>query len=84
MQATKANEFKDLVMHYGCYREPLICDRSPNFQAAHLNRNFTQFRPSEIYYRPSPTAQNGSLEPATTRNVKDLSQVCFDSLENQF
>ena len=38
------------------------CDRGPIFQVANLNRNLTQFRPSEIHYKPDPTARNGSLD----------------------
>ena len=38
------------------------CDRGPSFQVANLNRNLTQFRPSEIYYLADPTARNGSLD----------------------
>ena len=32
------------------------------FKVANLNRNLTQFRPSEIHYLRDPTAQNGSLD----------------------
>ena len=38
--------------------------------------------PSEIHYLRDPTARNGSLD-VTTRNEKDLSQVCFDQSEKQ-
>ena len=44
-----------------------------------LNRNLTQFRPSEIQaeeLQPSLTAQNGSLNIRQSENVKDLSQKC--------
>ena len=34
----------------------------PIFQVANLNRNLTQFRPSEIHYQQDPTARNGSLD----------------------
>ena len=57
---------------------PFKCDRGPVFQVTNLNRNLTQFRLSEIQYRPRPSARN-----ATTRNVKVISQVCFDHLANQ-
>ena len=58
--------------------KPFTCDRGPIFQVANLNRNLTQFRPSEINYLLDPTARNGK-----TRNVKDISQVCFDRLQKQ-
>ena len=32
------------------------CDSGPNFQVANLNRNLTQFKPSEIHFQPSQTA----------------------------
>ena len=38
------------------------CDMDPNFQVANLNRNLTQFRPSEIHFQPCSTALNGSLD----------------------
>ena len=31
-----------------------------NFQVTNLNRNITQFRPSEIHCQPYPTERNGS------------------------
>ena len=71
MQASKAHESVPecsktwlyiTVKFYGCYHEPLKCDRDPHFQVAYLNRNLTQFRLSEIHFRPSPTARNGSLD----------------------
>ena len=62
--------------------KPFKCDRGPIFQVANLNRNLSQFMPSEIHYLRDPTARNGSLD-VTTRNVKDLSQVCFDQSEKQ-
>ena len=43
-------------------RKPCKCDRGPIFQVTDLNRNLTQFWPSEIHYQPDPTAQNGSLD----------------------
>ena len=45
------------------------------FQGTNLNRNLTQFRHSEIQYKPSPTARNGSLDMQQEENDKDLSQV---------
>ena len=42
--------------------KPFKCDRGPIFQVANLNRNLTQFRPSDIHYQQDPTAQNGSLD----------------------
>ena len=42
--------------------ETFECDRGPIFQVANLNRNLTQFRPSEIHYLRDPTARNGSLD----------------------
>ena len=38
------------------------CDRGPFFQVANLNRNLTQFMPTEIHYLRTPTARNGSLD----------------------
>ena len=38
------------------------CDRGSIFQVANLDRNLTQFRPSEIQYLRYPTARNGSLD----------------------
>ena len=60
-------------------RTPLKCYRGPIFQMYNLNRNLTQFRPSEIQaeeLQPSLTAQNGSLNIRQSENVKDLSQKC--------
>ena len=45
------------------------CDRDPIFLVTILNRNLTQFRPSEIHYQPDSTERNGSLRHLTTRNV---------------
>ena len=45
------------------------CDRDPIFLVTNLNRNLTQFRPSEIHYQPDSTERNGSLRHLTTRNV---------------
>ena len=45
------------------------CDRGPIFQVTNLNRNLTQFRPSEIHCQPDSTERNGSLRHLTTRNV---------------
>ena len=42
--------------------KPFKCDRDPIFQNANLNRNLTQFGPSEIHYLPDPTARNGSQD----------------------
>ena len=42
--------------------KPFKCDRGPIFQVANLNRNLTQFRPSEIHYLRDLTARNGSLD----------------------
>ena len=53
------------------------------FQVANLNRNRTQFRPSETHCQPDPAERNGSLRHVTTRNVKDLSKMCFDRLVMQ-
>ena len=38
------------------------CDRGPIIQVKNLNRNHTQFRPSEIHYPRDPTERNGSLD----------------------
>ena len=32
------------------------------FQVTNLNRNLTQFRPSETQCQPDPTERNGSLD----------------------
>ena len=42
--------------------KPFKCDKGPNFQVANLNRNLTQFRPSEMHFQPSRNAQNVSLD----------------------
>ena len=74
----------------------------PIFQVANLNRNRTQFMPSETHCQPDPTERNRtqfmpsethcqpdpternrSLRHVTTRNVKDLSTMCFDRLVKQ-
>ena len=49
-----------------------------------MNRNLTQFRPSEIQCKPSPMARNDRMDMRLSENVKDLSQVCFDRLENHY
>ena len=49
---------------------PFKCDRGPTFQVTNLNRNHTQFRPSEIHCQPDPTERNGSLRHVTTRNER--------------
>ena len=63
--------------------KPFKCDRGPIYQVTNLNRNLRQLRPSEIHCQPDPTERNGSLRHVTTRNVKDLSKMCFDHLEKQ-
>ena len=45
------------------------CDRGPIFQVTNLNRNPTQFRPSEIHWQPDPTKRKSSLRHVTTKNV---------------
>ena len=40
----------------GNTRKPFKCDSGPISQVTNLNRNLTQFRPSEINYQPDPTA----------------------------
>ena len=45
------------------------CDRGPVFQVTNLNRNLTQFRPSEIHCIPDPTERNCSLRHVTAKNV---------------
>ena len=50
------------ILSRGKTRNPFIWDRGPIFQVAHLNRNLTQVRPSEIQYQPSLTSQNDSLD----------------------
>ena len=45
------------------------CDRGPIFQVTSLNRNLTQFRPSEIHCQPDPTERNCSLRHVTTKHV---------------
>ena len=42
-------------------RKPFKCNRV-QFFGYNLNRNLTQFRPSEIHYQPDMTARNGSLD----------------------
>ena len=42
----------------------------------HLNRNLTQFRPSEIHCQSDPTGRNCSLRLVTTK-------ICGDRLEKQ-
>ena len=76
MKASKANEIVCeysetrlcitvkvlLMLSWGNTRKSFKCDRDPIFQVADLNRNLTQFRPSEIHYQPDPTTRNGSLD----------------------
>ena len=52
------------------------CDGDPIFQVTNLNRNLTQFRPSEIHCQPDPTERNCSLRRVTTK-------ICVDRLEMQ-
>ena len=52
------------------------CDSGPFFQVTNLNRNLTQFRPSEINCQPDPTGRNCSLRHVTTK-------ICVDRLEKQ-
>ena len=59
-----------------------ILNKSEN-ATPNLNINLTQLRPSEIHYLCDPTARNGNFRHMTTRNVKNLSLVCFDRLEMQ-
>ena len=54
-------------------RKHIKCDRGSTFQVTNLNRNLTQFRPSEIHCQLDPTGPKGSLRHVTTKNVKDLS-----------
>ena len=51
-------------------------DRGPIFQVTYLNRNLTQFRPSEINCQPDPTQQKCSFRRVTTK-------ICVDCLEKQ-
>ena len=87
MQASKANERVSecsktglciKLKVYGCCREEthksFKCDRDPIFQVTNLNRNLTQFRPSEIHCQPDPSERNGSLRQP---------EMCFDRLEEQ-
>ena len=52
------------------------CDRGPIFHVTNLNRNLTQFRPSESHCQPDPTGRNCSLGHVTTK-------ICVDRLEKQ-
>ena len=70
-QDSKANESKSecsntvkvlRMLSRGMTLKTFNCDRGPIFQVTNLNRNRTQFRPSQIQYQPSPTARNGSLD----------------------
>ena len=63
MHKVKVNGYCDEETHES------QCDRGPTFQVTNLNRNLTQFRPSEIHCQPDPTERNGSLRHLTTRNV---------------
>ena len=47
----------------------ILCDRDPIFLVTNLNRNLTQFSPSEIHCQPDSSERNGSLRHLTTRNV---------------
>ena len=40
-----------------------------HFFRIQMNRNLTQFMPSEIHCQPDSTERNGSLRHLTTRNV---------------
>ena len=74
MQASKANEcvseysktglgitVKVLrMLSRGNTQKSFKCSRGPIFQVTNLNRNLTQFGPSEIHYQPDQTARNGS------------------------
>ena len=51
-------------------------DRGSIFQVTNLNRNLTQFRPSEIHCQPDRTGRNCSLRHVTTK-------ICVDPLEKQ-
>ena len=62
---------------------PLAYSLGLLFQVYNLDRNLTQFRPSEFQSKTSSTAQNESLDMLQQENVKDISQMCFDHLENQ-
>ena len=44
------------MLSRGNTRKPFKCDSGPISQVTNLNRNLTQFRPSEINYQPDPTA----------------------------
>ena len=44
------------VLSRGNTLKPFKCHRGPIFQVTHLNRNLTQFWPSEIHYQPYQTA----------------------------
>ena len=52
------------------------CDRGRIFQVINLNRNLTQFRPSEIYCQPDRTGQNCIFRHVVTK-------ICVDRLEKQ-
>ena len=43
------------------------CDRGPIFQVTNLNRNLTQFRPSEIHCQQDLTGRNCSLRLVPTK-----------------
>ena len=40
----------------------ILMYQGSNFSGCNLNRNLTQFRPSEIHYLRDPTARNGSVD----------------------
>ena len=44
------------------------CDRGPIIHVTNLNRNLTQFRPSNIHCKPDPTERNCCLRHVTTKN----------------
>ena len=57
------------ILSRGNTRKSFKCDRGPIFLVTNLNRNLTQFMPSEIHCLPDSTERNGSLRHLTTRNV---------------
>ena len=78
MQASKANESVSecsktglckKLKAYGCCHEEIHAshlNRGPIFKFTNLNRNLTQFRPSEIHCQLDPTERNGSLRHVAT------------------
>ena len=61
-RARKANKNKTGKMSFKC-------DRGPIFQVTNLNRDLTQFRPSEIPRQPDLTERHCSLRHVTTTNL---------------